>query len=287
LQVGNSDKISIAGLRYNEDKCNIIDNAAWVLDGATGLGNHRYMPSDSDAKWYSEMWDKYLAENISDRNKSLKDIILDGLEHIEKKYNEITQYKKIDDINKPSAGIVLVRWNERALEYFILGDCQLWIKDSKGVRVVADYRLPKLDKEALNAMQKYIDQGYSMIEARNLIQHVLVENRLKSNKKHGYWSLSFSREAVYNSLNDVITLNDENGLTDFLLSSDGFYALTDKYKKMNETEVFDYVNNNGLKAICNYIRQIEEEDSEAKKYVRFKKSDDASAVYLSFKGSKE
>ncbi len=285
MKIISSDKISIAGFRYNEDISNITSNAAWVIDAATGLGSNSYMPSESDGKWYAEMWDKYLLNNISNINKSIKDIILEGLDYIAREYNNITQIKEIKAINMPSSGIVLVRWNEKELEYFILGDCQLWIRNSKGVRIIADYKLPKFDNEALNAMQKYIDQGYSLEKARECIKHILVENRLKTNKKDGYWSLSFSNEAVYNSLNDVILFNNESQIVDFLLSSDGFYAITDKYKKMNEAMVFDYIQNKGLKAICNCIRQIEEEDSEAKKYVRFKKSDDASAVYLSFKGS--
>ncbi len=285
MQIRSSDKISIAGFRYNEDISNITSNAAWVIDAATGLGSDRYMPSESDGKWYAEMWDKYLLNNISNLNKSLKDIILEGLDYITREYNNITQIKEIKAINMPSSGIVLVRWNEKELEYFILGDCQLWIRNSKGVRIIADYKLPKFDNEALNAMQKYIDQGYTLEKAREYINQILIENRLKTNKKDGYWSLSFSNEAVYNSLNDVILFNNESQIVDFLLSSDGFYAITDKYKKMNEAMVFDYIQNKGLKAICNCIRQIEEEDSEAKEYVRFKKSDDASAVYLSFKGS--
>jgi hypothetical protein len=76
----------------------------------------------------------------------------------------------------------------------------------------------------------------------------------------------------------VFLFDNKNKMIDFLLSSDGFYDITDKYKKMNEAEVFDYAYNQGLKALCDYIRQIEEADSEAKEYVRFKKSDDASAV---------
>lgn len=285
MQIRSSDKISIAGFKYNEDISNIVSNAAWVIDAATGLGSVNYMPAESDGKWYAEMWDKYLLNNISDADKSLKDIVLAGLDYIEEKYKDITQNTEVKPINMPSAGIVLVRWNEKELECFILGDCQLWVRDSNGVRKIADYKLERFDKEALNAMQKYIDQGYTLEKARECIKHMLVENRLKTNKKDGYWSLSFSREAVCNSLNDVVLFDNENKMIDFLLSSDGFYAITDKYKKMNEAEVFDYAHNQGLKALCNYIRQIEEADPEAKKYVRFKKSDDASAVFLSFNES--
>jgi hypothetical protein len=285
LQIRSSDKISIAGFKYNEDVADIVRNAAWVIDAATGLGSDNYMPAESDGKWYAEMWDKYLLNNISDVDKSLKDIVLAGLDYIEGKYNNITQNKEVKPINMPSAGIVLVRWNEKELEYFILGDCQLWVRDSSGVRIIADYKLERFDKEALNAMQKYIDQGYTLERARESIKHMLVENRLKTNKIDGYWSLSFSREAVCNSLSDVVLFDNENKMIDFLLSSDGFYAITDKYKKMNEAEVFDYAHNQGLKALCDHIRQIEEGDPEAKKYVRFKKSDDASAVFLSFNES--
>ena len=274
--------ISEAGGNYNEDIAHVVSNAAWVLDGATGLSQENHMPGDSDAKWYVEAWDTYLTDAVTISDNSLEEIVLAGIAKVNDEYRQILGGKAIEEIDVPSSGIALIRWGKEELEYFILGDCQLWIMKNESVEKIADYKLPLLDDEVSKRMNTYIKQGIAASEARNKIKQLLIENRLLKNKKNGYWILSLDQEAVAHAISGKLSFNHDDQRAEILLLSDGYYAIVDKYKALTEKEVFDKIEAKGLESVYHLIRQIEEKDPNQSRFARFKKSDDASAIFISF-----
>lgn len=65
-----------------------------------------------------------------------------------------------------------------------------------------------------------------------------------------------------------------------LLVSDGFLALASDYECYDIDGLLEAVSAKGLRALYNEIREIENADPEGRKFPRFKKSDDATAVLL-------
>ena len=59
-----------AKIKPNEDKITIIDGAAWVLDGATGITGKRITEKETDALWYVETIDNYLKKYIITSKRS-------------------------------------------------------------------------------------------------------------------------------------------------------------------------------------------------------------------------
>lgn len=277
-----SEKASLAGIKYNEDIAHVTDNAAWVMDGATGLGKGKLVSDESDAKWFVEVWNNFLINNINRTDKTIKELMLNGISYVHEKYLSKVGSKEVGDIDTPSASVVIVRWNEKELEYFALADCQIWIKEGDNIAVIEDERLPEFDDKVIKVMAGYINKGYSLAEAREAVQNLLIGNRLKKNTENGYWTLSFDLKALNYAQEGKMLINNNNHPLELLLCSDGFHCIVDKYKAMSQKEVFNYICKYSLDKLCNYIREIEADDLEGKKYPRFKKSDDASAVYLRF-----
>jgi hypothetical protein len=285
LRILRNDIISHAGNPVNEDIATIHNNSAWVMDGATGLYNKNLVDKDSDAKWFVDEWNEYLFGNIENWNKSLKEIIKKGISIIKNKYYNLVDENTIEPLAFPSSGIALVRWYDNKLEYLVLGDCTFMYKDKQGlVKSFKDYKLEQLDGEVISHINKLINgENISLLEARQKSMDMLIKNRLLKNTSEGYWILGFNESAADNCITGTIDLFEENEY-EILLTTDGFYALIDKYKYTNESDIYKLLKDNTLDDLYQKIREIECSDESGIKYPRLKKSDDASAVYLRVEG---
>ncbi|MBK5241699.1 hypothetical protein [Clostridium sp.] len=274
------DSISIAGNKTNEDIVYATDNYGWVIDGATGLNNKNFTGSLSDAYWFVNEWNNYLKENISDNSTGIKEIIIKGIECISNKFYHIVKLKHIDRTDLPSASIVVIRINNKKVEYFLLGDCTLIVQNNNGKSLsIKQNLLDILDGKVKTEMAKLmVDKGMKYIEARQEINSLLVKHRLLKNTPNGYWTLEFDKNAVENSLCGCFDFVECKKI---LLMSDGFSVIFDNYNYVDKNNIISIVEKQGLEQIYNVIRFIEEEDADILKFPRFKKSDDASAIIFS------
>ena len=262
---------------YNEDMVGICKKGAWVLDGATGLNNKNLISKESDAKWYVSWWNKYLEENIS-KNTSLKKIVLDGLEDIKKEYFLKLNGLKIEELDTPSASAIIIKLYEDKLEYFLLGDCTLLLNDLKKNTIIKDERVCQFDEEVLIRMSELNKiEKLSLVEKKNILLPLIIENRLKKNSEEGYWILEFNKEAVEKSIHGYINIENELKI---MMSSDGFSCAWDRYNIFTEDEVMEIGQYKGIEYIKEKTRELEKEDKKGKIFPRFKESDDSSCIYL-------
>lgn len=71
-----------------------------------------------------------------------------------------------------------------------------------------------------------------------------------------------------------------------LLASDGFLALISDYGAYDAPGLMKAIADKGLAALGKELRAIEEDDASGKKFSRFKKSDDATALFLEWAPAK-
>jgi serine/threonine protein phosphatase PrpC len=272
------DSICDGSNMVNEDVANINKYGAWILDGATGLNGKNLIDKDSDAKWYVRQWDEYVNKNFHKTDINLKRIVKEGINVIKDKYYKKVKDKNIKALDLPSSSIVLTRWIEDYLEYFILGDCTLIIENNNKLNVIKDDSVTKLDNKVFEAMDNIMKkEDKTFLEARKEVNDLIIENRLLKNTNEGYWILGFDTEAADRALYGKIRLNKDMKV---LIASDGFSAITDRYNYIDIENLIYETQNKGLDSICKKLREIEEEDSSGDKYPRFKKNDDASAIYV-------
>lgn len=262
---------------YNEDMVGLCKKGAWVLDGATGLNNKNLISKESDAKWYVSWWNKYLQENI-DKDKSLKEIVLEGLEKIKKEYLLKLNGLKIENLDLPSASVVIIKFYTDKLEYILLGDCTLLLNKLNENIIIKDERVCKLDEKVFSKMENLNKRcNLTIFEKKNILLPLIIENRLKKNSDKGYWILEFNKEAVEKSIHGYI---DVEGEVRIMMSSDGFSCAWDRYNIFKENEMIEVGKNKGIGYINNKIRKLEKEDYNGIIFPRFKESDDSSCVYL-------
>lgn len=264
---GKSDK-------ENEDCVYLCDDFGFVMDGATGLLKENITNCVSDAKWYVEEFKNFLIKNLKTK-KNLKGIMKDGITYVSNTYNNIEGATSVK--SKPSSGIALFRKNENNIEYFILGDCQLIIKDKKDIITKLQLNdLPKLDNINIGRMVKIAkEKNINVIDARPLINDYLVETRLTQNTNNGYWILSDDINAVDHALHGTLNLKD---IKQIIGLTDGFSQLYEVFKVFTYEELVNLINNKkiSLDNLYDTLFTLQENDSNCNRYPRFKIRDDAS-----------
>ena len=281
----NKECISLPARDINEDIAFINNYAAWILDGATGLSRKNLVDTESDAKWFVEQWDEYLKKNIMKWNMELKDIVSEGIKQINNNFHtnlNDSQKSNLQSIDLPSSTIALIRWDKNYIDYLLLGDCTLMFKNNNNeIKYIKDETLDHLDGIVIEFMTREKKKNsISHIEARELAMDLLVKHRSLKNKPNGYWSLGFSKESAEKAKVGKEKLEKESKI---LLMSDGFSILFNKYTKVKKEEIFDIIEQEGLKSCYKLIREIEDNDPECIQYPRLKKSDDSSAIFIVMK----
>ncbi|MEG0856684.1 MAG: hypothetical protein RSG52_09395 [Terrisporobacter sp.] len=262
---------------YNEDIIGFTPFGAWVLDGATGLNNKNLVSKESDAKWYVSWWNNFLHQNIS-KEKSLKNIIKEGLGKIKDEYERKINNVKLDKIDTPSSSGLFIKFHKDKIEYLLLGDCTLIYSDNERANFIKDESVSVLDERVFEYMEKVSSlKKLTLEEKKNEVMPIIIDNRIKKNTFKGYWILEFSKKAVDNGLHGYINIGKDMKI---MLTSDGFSSAFDRYNIFEKEEIINIAKKQGIEYIYNKIREIENKDKKAVEFPRFKISDDSSCIYL-------
>lgn len=268
-----------SSLKPCEDRITVLDNAVWVLDGATGITGKKITESETDAVWYVELINNYLKENIN-TSKSMKDIVKSAIKEARDKYIKFSGFEALDEVDYPCAAIALVRFHNNELEYFVLGDCSIIIKEKgkKAIEIV-DNKLINLEEKILKSMSKTANEkNISILEARNHCNQEVLVLRKTKNSSNGYWILELNEEAVEHCIYGKIKLMND---TSICLTSDGFSQYYDTFDLANGYEEFiDIVKDIDIEELYNNLYDKQEEDSQCNNFPRLKKRDDASIIYF-------
>lgn len=267
--------------RFTEDVGTVVDGAAWVLDGATGITPERYTDAPSDGYWYVHRVDAYLREHARDPSLSLADHVANAVRDARARFEEVTPADSVDPAAEPSATGALVRWTGEALEYFVLCDSSLAVdRGDDGIELTTDRRIEAMEERALDRMREARREGADFDEAREAVTPLLRENRRRKNAPGTYWALSFDPDACYEALTGRYDV--EPG-THVYLFTDGFGRLVETYDVHDDWgAAVDALDRRGVEAAVDELRAVEEADPAAERYPRLKAADDATVVSVAF-----
>ena len=268
-----------SSLKPCEDRITVLDNTAWVLDGATGITGKKITNSETDAVWYVESINNYFKENINP-SKSIKDIVKSAIKEAREKYIKFSGFEDLDEVDYPCAAIALIRFHNNELEYFVLGDCSIIIKEKgkKAIEIV-DNKLIDLEENLIESMFKTANEkNISILDARSYCNQEVIDIRKTKNSSNGYWILELNEEAVEHCIYGKIKIMNN---TSICLTSDGFSQYYDTFNLSNGYEEFiDIVKDINIEELYNKLYDKQEEDSQCNNFPRLKKRDDASIIYF-------
>lgn len=246
---------------YNEDRFFIYDNVIGVIDGATGLDENDIKPSSASI----------LAGEIKKAFKTLKDqsptTFLNNLS---------SELSKKKSLTNASAGISFIRFNDKFLEGYTIGDTTiLVVLNNQEIITITQTELSSFDNNALESLQDISKKlNISIMHARPYINDTLKKNRSLKNQPNGY--------SVFEPLNNPnFTISHQSFLIDEVskvyIFTDGF---EDAYKKLSIIKKEDF---NESLDIFNIVKKeviAFKNDPQLNKYPRFKKIDDITVIKL-------
>lgn len=226
------EQLSEPGNRVNEDIAGSTETAAWVMDGATGLGDERLLPGESDAAWLVRRVDRFLRSHADDATTGIRELLAGAMEDVRAEYERSRLRDAVARYELPSAGIILVRRVARSIEYARLGDCTGVFMVDGVTSSSRSSRLRDLDEQVVETMRGLQRAGLrDLASVRRATADDLRANRNLANTKGGYWVLGIEPEAANHAKTEAVPLEHA---TSGLLMSDGFYRAVDTFRLVTE-----------------------------------------------------
>lgn len=266
--------ISLNGNRAkpNDDRCGATTGLAWVIDGATDLGEPGLLGKQGGAAWLASTahgsFTVLQAETIQATTRA-------AFERIESQF-ELQRTRKVDaDWEVPKAAFAAVQLGNGVLEVAWAADCTVLQASGEAVRWCTGE--PDASTEISDARGLGVGIG-----ADPDFSDAVLANRRAHRGQGGIAVLSTdaiasARATSYSE--SPVAVGDE-----LILMSDGFASLVTDYAKYSAESLVRSVREHGLAQLAQQIRQIEREDATCLRFPRFKVSDDATALWLKVGG---
>jgi len=274
------DMLSLPGnpAKPNDDAFCHSETLAAVFDGATGLGE-QILPVDSDAAWIARRGAEglilYEASNLSPR-----EILARTAADAEKQFLDLRLRPPAETYEIPFASMMFVAAQTDHVEALWFGDCAALVKRPNEDLQIVGEAFAKREHEANGAAAlaaaHNISAPASAINRPEFLAFLRKE-RNGVNSRPNRWL--FSPDARSAEHAKSLSFASPPG-TYLLLTSDGFLALATDYDRYDAQTLLEAAKTKGLRALYNELRDIENADPEGRKYARFKKSDDATAILL-------
>ncbi len=253
--------------------------AAWVLDGATGLGDREYTGAYSDAAWYAAQLSAALRK-FSLEPVPAESIFLSAIRQVAERWYAAIGDADVPRYALPSAAGVWVRWQSDkmgdTMEAVSLGDCRAWHQSDDGAMI----QLGMLD-EAPNdvdvAAQVSAHQAAG-VQPENMRAAIMDDLRMRRghmNVPHGYPIFSIHDETVRHLNARAWQLPRGN----IILCSDGLFRWVDVLRQ-GHAEDFVRACVADLHGTLAHVRELENADADCKIYPRLKRHDDATGIVL-------
>ena len=274
------ETISDAGsaAKPNEDAVGHTSHHAWVIDGATGVGDSELMPAPSDARWLSETASTKLNAEAPRFGADLSGLMRHVIGELHQSYEAGRSREPNGRYELPSAAMIMVHCDKGTITCANFADCRLLLLTDDGE--LSEYGEKHADRSEKSkartaALLDKVGPGGDPFALPEVMAH-LRKQRNYQNLDHGYWILGLDPAAVDHMRSWTIPLTKP---VTGLLVSDGFASLSYDYGKLSSAELVAHARDEGLRSVVSAIRKYErEDDPHMKLYPRFKCSDDATAL---------
>ncbi|MDQ0315833.1 protein phosphatase 2C domain-containing protein [Amorphus orientalis] len=261
--------------RLNEDAFGAAGRFAWVIDGATGVGDVECLDGPSDAAWLSSTASAVIAERIAAGTDDLPVLLDATIRELADRFDREAVRRPKARHQRPTGAILLARFDDAGIDVIELGDCVLLARGESGA--FASVGLERAGREMEQAAARRMREAGATV-AHPEVRRRMQESRDRHNTDEGYWIFGLDPEAAQHARRHRLDLPAPSVA---LLATDGFASLFEDYGRYPPREALDLAVRDGLAPLCDELRRIErDEDPDCLRYPRFKQSDDATALLV-------
>lgn len=268
------EAISLAGDRakQNDDAFGFANGRAWVLDGATDLHDAPLSGAASDASWIAHFANTWLhgaaGEDLHADVRAASTAAAHAFaRHARRQTHERWQ--------SPISSLLIVAERTDGVAGLDLGDSRVFALDADGAVHAAGGPADAADAESKLAAQQ-TDADKPLLQREATINR-LREMRAALNREGASWTFCLDPACADHARVWRLALKRPAYA---LLMTDGFAALTDRYRAYDAGALVRAALDRGLDALGRELREIEREDSGGARHPRFKRSDDATALLM-------
>ena len=248
---------------------------AWVIDGATSIGRS-VLGVESDARWLAQAVDRHLRLLLEvEPEQSSETLLRRLLNDIQGDFRAQSGRDWHDLEDMPAACLSLLRIRGGEIELLNIGDSRILVEGADGqVRSFGDSALYELDRQSLAHFCRMREEHPQWDHAELFkASRPRRQNRLLMNKPGatGRWTSADRWPGVARDL----TLA---ALRSFVLMTDGFDRLVEPFRRYTDEQLLRRLEDVGVSAMLDELREIEQGDDQALAFPRFKIHDDASAL---------
>lgn len=261
--------------RPNEDAYGTAGAFAWVIDGATGIGDFECLEGPSDAAWLAATASTLLAARIEAGETDLVGLLDGTIEELARRFEREQVRAPQGRYQRPTASILIARFDADGIDVAELGDCCLFARAGNGavLTVGSDRAGRAAERDAARRMIAH-KATLETPEVRRLMR----DGRSRHNTPDGYWVLGLDREAAVHARRRRL---DVEAPFAALLATDGFAALVEDYRLYDAPGLLAAAAADGLASLADELRALERiEDPDCLSFPRFKQSDDATALLI-------
>jgi hypothetical protein len=269
------------GKARNEDRCGVVDNVAWVLDGAS-VPSGLQPCCDRDATWFVDQLASAIAAVFTAYPRlTLREGLAAAIQAVTAEHRHDADAVDAHAI-PPSATIALARRRGDTLDYLVLGDAAILLGISNDVHCITDDRLSCVAVDIREEIRTRLRAGTDHKDPglQNVLVQLVKREVAVRNQPGGYWIASDDPQAAFEAIEGIRPIGTASEhirrvalLTDGALNAVTQLDLYDSWATM-------------MKALATYgpagclkeLRKVEAADLSGLRFPRSKLSDDATAL---------
>ncbi|KQV28377.1 hypothetical protein ASC97_08625 [Rhizobium sp. Root1203] len=267
--------------RPNDDRFGHNDATAFVIDGATGLGDRRYMEeADSDAAWIAERFAHGFQQHLT-RDTKVSDVArtlsVNALAAFQDRNTDVPRYAW------PLAAFAMVHATRSGLSFLGLGDsCLFLLRDdgsaSMHMAIPDAYANEQLHAQSHIARTGGITRDGGALGNPETLAALRRHRENQNTVDSGVWTLGLVPDAADHLVSEELRIE---GTGHAIVCSDGFSDLVVLYAAYTSASLVRTALDNGLAPMVDELRRFEREiDPEGIRFPRFKQSDDTTALLV-------
>ncbi|HVY84415.1 MAG TPA: protein phosphatase 2C domain-containing protein [Caulobacterales bacterium] len=276
------ESISLAGDRakQNDDACGLNRGCAWVIDGATDLHETPLTRWASDASWIAQFANtRFHSEAVGANEHALRDVVRRASSAAAHAFTDLAGGFPDEHWRLPLASLLMAAETDDGLVGLDLGDCRMFTLDDAGRAHAWGGPPDAADNETKLAAQAAVQAGSAPLLRHAPTLELLRRGRDRQNRPGGSWAFCLLPQCADEARAWRVPLTSPAHI---LLCTDGFSALVDRYAAYDAASLVSAARDKGLQELGRELRAIEQADAGGARHPRWKRSDDATALFLRF-----
>lgn len=262
----------------NADWFHVEANSIVLLDGAAPLAQVRVSSFANDTVWFVRRFVELFGATRLRKGDTALERVAEARALLSEEYRASCERAGLAPRETPFACLAVAHELDDVIEFLNLGDLTTLIQMRDGrIRKFGDSAVRGLDRQALELLRVELASGVTPHAARLAnIRPCLLGNRELRNVLPGYDVLDVNVDCTRAERLSC----DKSNMADCILMSDGFYRLVDTFGRYSDASLFRAARERGLQDLLEELRAIEAGDPDCIEYPRFKRCDDATALWF-------